>query len=339
MRGWKRSRGKRSAGGEDYELGIRLIKAGVGIAVAANALAYHHDSSDLHRSCLRKRQEGRADVLMARRHPDIVQVLRLAQYESSGISLRRILRKLAFCCSIVGDMLAAFLGRGLNLFERMRLRSDWRRILAVLQHYWYWRGVAEELGSVQALRDLLRNGSTIPVNAGPRIELDLCEGLEAAKQRLDRERPIAVRLRYGKHLVGVISPQPSAEALRGAHLDSILLEKTLAVPWLKAMALEGAITPGTEADRLKLCQAIGSMGNRIGPMDPSHIWHEEYSQWNHLKTEESDEERHLREHWDLYSKLAHETAWLEEERISLEYLAKEQERTTSEQQPRSKVTI
>lgn len=316
---------------EDYELGIRLIKAGVLFAVAANALGYHHDKSDFNRSFLRKRQEGRADVLMASLHPEILKTLPLIRFKMHSSLLNRTLRKLAFVCPASGDTLTTCLRYLLVLLESVRLRHYWRRFYKALQNYWYWRGVADELGTLRALADFVKDCNARIGAGGHTIELDLHEGLVAAEQRLDEERPVAACIRYGQIPVGVIHPQPGAEALRGAHLRPILAN-ALAVPLLEALALEGKITTSTTVDRHRLSNAIGSLSGWFGPMESGKMWFEQYSQWNRLEREESQKECTTREYRNRFNRLVRETTWLEAQRANWQRLAEERERIIQEQQ-------
>jgi GT2 family glycosyltransferase len=246
-----------SCGGEDYEFGVRLIKAGVPFIFTAEALGYHHDheSTNLDRHFQRARQEGYADVLIGLRHPELRPTLNLAHLRAGRLFLNRILRILVFGWPAAGDALVTCIRPMLDLMEWARLRSLWRRVHAKLRDYWYWRGVAEELGTRRALADFVHDSQAALIEGGPRIELDLREGLEAAERRLDEERPMAARLRYGQQPVGLIPLQPGAEALRGAHLRPILAN-ALAAPLLEALALEGVITMSTTVDRLKLSRSI-----------------------------------------------------------------------------------
>ena len=239
----------RSCGGEDYEFGARLIKADVPLTFTADALAYHHETSDLDRSFQRMRQEGYADVLISRRHPELRPTLRLAYFEAPGSRLSRILHILAFRWPTAGDALAARIRPALDLLERARMRSRWRRLCIKLRGYWYWRGVAEELGTRRALANFLQSGPVRVVAGVHEIELDLREGFEAAERRLDEERPAAARIRWGQQPVGRISPQPGAERLRGVHLRRILATD-LAAPLLIGLAVEGAISSTTGAEQL-----------------------------------------------------------------------------------------
>jgi glycosyltransferase involved in cell wall biosynthesis len=265
---------------EDYELGVRLIKAGTYLTFAADALGYHHETSEPNRSLQRKYQEGQADVMIGRRYPELRPSMPLAHSWESRSSLSRRLRALAFAWPEGGDRLAASLRSTLDLLEWMRLRSHWRRLLHALLDYWYWRGVAEELGTRRELASFLQYGLVRADESVHEIELDLREGLEAAEQRLDEERPMAARLRYGQHPVGLIPSQPGAEALRGVHLRPILAN-ALAAPLLEALALEGVITTSTTVDRLKLSKSIRRRSAWFGLAEPGKMWFEQYNQWAH----------------------------------------------------------
>jgi glycosyltransferase involved in cell wall biosynthesis len=228
----------RDCGGEDYELGVRLLKVGATLAFAAGARGDHGDLRDLDRSFQRSRQDGRADVLLAQRHPELRPALMLSRLETSPSSRYRLVRTLAFRSPSVGDSLAAGLRRVLDALERARLRHHWQRISGVVRAYWYWRGVAEQVGDQQEFIRLLQGGPAV-ADLGGEIELDLRGGLPAAERRLDEVRPMGARLSFGRQPVGRIPPEPGAEPLRGAHLRPFLV-KRLAVPLLMALAAEKA---------------------------------------------------------------------------------------------------
>lgn len=235
-------------GSENYEFGIRLIKAGASFVFAPDALAYHHETSNLDRSFQQARQEGRADVLIGRRHPELRPTLPLAQFETASWRASRLLRSLAFAWPALGDRVVTRLHRGLDLLEWARLRQRWRWLYRSLHAYWYWRGVIDELGANRRiLASFLQGGLIHAHQDGPEIELNLRQGLEAAERQLDAERPMAVHIRYGQQPVGRIPPQPGAERLRGIHLRPILATD-LAAPLLTALALEGALNKPIEGD-------------------------------------------------------------------------------------------
>lgn len=243
---------------EDYELGMRLIKAGASFTFAADALGYHYEITDLDRSLRRKYQEGQADVLLGSRHPELRRMLPLARFRVPHSSLSRILYILAFEWPGGGDLLAVRLRHLLDLLERARLRGRWRRLLDDLLGYWYWRGVAVELGSRRALAGFIEGGPS-PVDAGgDELEIDLRRGLEAAERQLDEARPSGVHIRYGRQSVGRIPPQSGVEGLRGVHLRPILATD-LAMPLLKALALEGSTEAATAAGRVLVADPAPSL--------------------------------------------------------------------------------
>jgi len=227
----------RSSGGEDWEFGVRLIKADVPFAFAAKAQAQHHDETHLRRSLQRRRQEGQAEVVIGRRYPDLCPGLDLARIDTPPSRLDRRLRQLAFAAPATGDALARLSLALLDELERRRLRRPWRVLYGHLRDYWYWRGVADEVGSRAALAALLQGPA--PADAGREIDVDLGAGLEAAEQRLDRERPAGVRLHVAGQPVGHLPAEPGAEPLRGVHLRSALAT-TLADRFLRVLAVQAA---------------------------------------------------------------------------------------------------
>ncbi len=114
---------------EDYELGFRLIAAGARIQFAAGASGWHHEQTDLRRALQRKRDEGRADVALARRYPALAPALPLSRTHAHLTRRGRTLTKLAVASPAAGDLLEAACRSALPLLEGARLRSRWRRLL------------------------------------------------------------------------------------------------------------------------------------------------------------------------------------------------------------------
>jgi len=233
---------------DDYELGARLISRGASFVFAADALGYHYDNTDLDRSCKRKRREGAADVLFGRRHPELRPTLPLAGLDARWSRLSRVLRTMAFHWPNAGDALAGQLRTVLDILERLRLRRRWRGLLSVVLDYWYWRGVAEAVGTPRALAHLLQGGPVRADVGGAEIDIDLREGIDVAERRLDEMRPCGARLRFGQHPIGFIAPRMGAERLRASHLRP-LLGRDYALPLLVASALDGARGRAAEPNR------------------------------------------------------------------------------------------
>jgi glycosyltransferase involved in cell wall biosynthesis len=223
---------------EDYELGIRLIKAGAPLIFSTEAVGYHYETSQLSRSFRRKYDEGRADVMIGLRHPELRPVLPLAR-AGSWSRLNYVLRAAAFAWPAGEKLFDVGLRFALGVFERLRMRDLWRRLLDNMLDYWYWRGVAQEIGAERALADFLRNAPAPTDESDSEIEIDLRDGIEAAERRLSEKRPASACIRYGRHPVGRIPPRLDAERLSGGHLRAILAT-TMVWPLLYALTLEKA---------------------------------------------------------------------------------------------------
>ena len=226
-------------GGEDWEYGVRLLDAGATFVFAADALGHHHEASDHTRSLRRARQEGRADVTIARRHA----ALRPAVTFGRRVSGRAAAESWASVCVFrwpwVAVLLPAVITPLLGPLERLRLRRSWLRLSRALRGLAYWQGVRDELETWKALAGFLQSGPARP-DEGPEATLDLRDGIAAAERRLDAERPAGARLRYGDSAIGRIPPEAGAERLRGVHLRPALADR-LAVPYLTAISFERAL--------------------------------------------------------------------------------------------------
>ncbi len=229
-----------NCGGEDYEFGVRLLKAGVSFAVAQDAVGYHyeHETNNLDRSFRRARQEGRAYVLIGQRHPELIPTLHVGDYETPYSLIDKILVALVFYWPATVDLLAAGVRRSLDLLEAMGMRGTWRGLRAKLLGYSYLRGVMDELKTRSNISSFIQEGPARADLGGYEIEIDLQQGLEAAEQRIDAERPAGIYLYYGKLTIGHILPEVGTEALRGVHLRRILA-LNWAEPLARAMAVNG----------------------------------------------------------------------------------------------------
>jgi glycosyltransferase involved in cell wall biosynthesis len=204
---------------EDYELGLRLIAADARLQFVPAAAGWHHEHTGLDRALRRKRDEGRADVVLARGYPALAPALPLSSPDGPSTFRGRVLKKLALTGPWAGDLIAAVCRSTMPLFEAAKLRTRWRRLLDDLLSYWYWRGVGESLHGAP-----LASVRRVSVShGGDARDLDLEPGLHAAMVALDAgAAPAAIRLRWGSLVVGTVAPQPGAEPLRGRHLPELL---------------------------------------------------------------------------------------------------------------------
>jgi len=227
---------------EDYELGIRLMNADATICFVPEALALHHEheSTNLGRTFQRARLEGRADVLIGHRHPDLRPSLPLAKLQQPSGVLKKVVHILAYRYGRLGDAVASLVQLILNPAEHLHFHSRWGRLYRGLRYYWYLRGVAEQIGTHGDLVAFVQEAPVRLFQDDLDLQIDLADGIESAEQQLDHDRPRSVGLRYGQQLIGRIHPGLGLERIRGRHLRPILATD-LALPFVQALAVDGAI--------------------------------------------------------------------------------------------------
>jgi glycosyltransferase involved in cell wall biosynthesis len=213
------------AGGEDYEFGARVIKAGVQIAYEPQAQAVHHqhETMTLSGSLRRAQQEGRANVIIGRLHPELKAEL-FGDFHRSRERYFRHLRYVVFRGRISGLVLAWLTLRSLPMLEALKMRRRWRKAVGAIHGYWYWRGVADACGSEEEFAEYMEQVPVAEVETEVH-EVDLADGLEAVERHLDEQRPAGIQLRFGAYEVGSVLPVTLAEPLRAAHLRPMLAER------------------------------------------------------------------------------------------------------------------
>ena len=224
-------------GGEDYEFGARLLAHNVEFSFSNTALGLHHEKSDLDRSLRRAFQEGRADVLIGHRHPELRRDLPLATSREANRALRRAQAR-AFRPRLSPSGRVARLRISLLEHLHFRRKALWRYIL--LRRYWYFRGVAHELGSAYELDRFVAASPPEQPLEGALLNVDLAAGLQNAIQFIDEQSPPGVRLRFGTIEIGVLQPAAGAEPVRGRQITRCL-ESSAAL--ISALAVAGAVDP------------------------------------------------------------------------------------------------
>jgi len=234
---------------EDYELGARAIAAGAQLAFCEAAQGIHHEVTTLERALERKRAEGRADVAIIRKHPELLQALPLGATVGSHGPVPRGFRKLPFTRRRAASALATGLRRSLDLFEAARMRGRWHVRLYQLLELAYWQGIASEVGTLGALAALVHGTARADGRAWLWLRVDLCKGLSPAERCVESVRPDAIAVFHRDETVGMISPWPGAEPLRGVHLRAALAQ-TLAPPLLASLGRAGEIGVEQHGGRL-----------------------------------------------------------------------------------------
>jgi glycosyltransferase involved in cell wall biosynthesis len=226
-------------GREDWEYGIRLIKAETRFLFSSQALAIHYPTVEPLRSLSHKRYEGKADTRLGRSYPELKEILPISNLTKTGF-FDSVIFSIAQKFPSTVDIFTSFMMRVLKVLELLKLRQQWRILWEFLSDLWYCRGVLEEFVCKKDLMKYL--DEPLPASGVEEkiSEIDLSAGIEAAEHQIENQKPSGLKIRFGGHLVGFIPPKPGAEKLRGKHLRNILVNN-LAISYLEALATEGVI--------------------------------------------------------------------------------------------------
>ncbi len=237
---------------EDYELGIRLLQAGVEFSHSIEAIGYHHERSDLERVINRKYEEGIADVQIGIQYPSLRPTLLMEKLDRYSLASSRVLRVIAFYWPSAGDRITNYFRRQLDFVERIRWYQLWVRLLKGLMAYWYWRGVSRELAGLRQLKTFLNKTAARP-GANSVLEINLEDDIAKSENILDEVLPDSVRIRLNGSDVGEIPYLPGSEPLRGLHLQPYLVHN-LNYELVKALAGHPDFPyPQVSADLISSC--------------------------------------------------------------------------------------
>jgi GT2 family glycosyltransferase len=240
----------RGYGGEDYDLGWRLLRAGVRYVPDRRAHAMHHHRlhGDYAKFMRHRQSEGHAEVRLARKHPELRAGLRLMRPEVGWAAHDRMMR-LAFTEHGMRESTWRRRVAAMAWYERLGLRARWGEALTLLGAYAYWRGVHEALGSRAAL-DAFRAEATVPTQV-----VDIARGLpDEPPADFWVQGPSDVRVVAGDEVLGTVRlAGPVTEPLRAALAAAIERQLAPAV-WAWAERAGVSILPpraaaGPGADR------------------------------------------------------------------------------------------
>jgi GT2 family glycosyltransferase len=151
---WKRVGGldETFSGGrrQDHELGIRLLRDGVDLVFEPAARGDHHFDSSTATLLRNAEQEGRWDVTLCRKHPEVWSRLPLSRFDGAGWrspagpgSRSPVSRAVSASAAITGV---------LGAYEQLRMRQSWSRVYHRLWWAHYAGGVRAALPSTAERR-------------------------------------------------------------------------------------------------------------------------------------------------------------------------------------------
>jgi hypothetical protein len=127
-------------GREDYELGYRLQRAGMRFEFEPRAVGLHRYRKDVLEWLRQSESMGRADVIFARKHPEIMgEVMTLSTYPPVPWNARTL--------AAAERMVAEMNARG---------GLAWKKSAGYAQSAYYWKGVRTEARDTRELRTLIR---------------------------------------------------------------------------------------------------------------------------------------------------------------------------------------
>ena len=184
-------------GREDYELGYRLMRSGVRLVSDRNAHARHLTFPSVQDKCDIARKEAQGDVLMARKHPELIAGLRFAR----GMDRRlRIAAGLAMFAPWAGAIVCAIKRGFLRVWEQFCLRKRWLRSFTFLWTYSYWRGLRASAGSLKAVRAL--RAMALPEL---RQQIDVLQPLEPQVRALNIDVPSRLIVSAGDEAIAMLT--------------------------------------------------------------------------------------------------------------------------------------
>jgi glycosyltransferase involved in cell wall biosynthesis len=223
---------------EDYELGVRLLKADAQFAFEPLAMGYHYETTNVTRWLYRKYSEGRTAVQFYQNYPQLSETIPVIKLFVEGIppfyqkSIKFIHQRKYFAKALF-SIYRLFL----YLSERLHMPLIWEKLLGRLQTYWYLKGMIDAAGGWESIKSLFRELPHTQDNASSIIDINLECGIDAAEKYLNELKPLSVNLFYGKHFIGHIPAKFGFEPLSGVHLR-LLLAQEFSGPFMHAKAFD-----------------------------------------------------------------------------------------------------
>jgi GT2 family glycosyltransferase len=147
---------------EDYELGIRLMKAGASFLYNPLARATHFEDGKVTRWIRRAALEAEAELHMGTIHPtfrNLIFKYRLDKGDQEVNLWSERIRRTAFRRSLLFDALQRLGTALLPILETLKARQTWRMIMGAAHEYCYWRALANHFRQEIALISWIAGGN------------------------------------------------------------------------------------------------------------------------------------------------------------------------------------
>lgn len=203
-------------GGEDYELGYRLLGRGVEFVPDRGARAHHHHDATIAGVLRKTRQEAHGDLILVAKHPELHRTVRMSRPMRGPIVL---VARAALQAPWLADPLVAIGARLLGWLQAASHRHLWLRGFKGLRTYAYWRGVRDALGSWDGLQ---RFRAAAPPRA--HFEIDVGGGLPSELPDIPAAGADLVVTANGRSLGTIVLDGPPRESVRAALARAIAAE-------------------------------------------------------------------------------------------------------------------
>ena len=147
----------------------------------------------------------------------------------------RALRFLCFDAPFAGRLAQSAASAVLPFLERLGLKGYWQSIGAHARALAYQQGVATAIGSFASLQ-ALRGRAALAAPTPTTLDIDLAQGIDAARASVEHKQPGALTVRVGDRKIAERHAVPGLEPISAAHLDAILNDHV----WDWAPAVEAA---------------------------------------------------------------------------------------------------
>jgi GT2 family glycosyltransferase len=211
---------------EDYELGLRLLRAGIRIGLTLEAVGLHHDGTDLAQWIRRIRDEGASDVRLATVHPYLRP--RLFSDSEPWKRLERWLKALGFACGARGDRATMAVLAAARRLEELRLRKRRNQLVWAARVFNYWRGVSAVSGgrkSFDRWRAEVEADAPVPQDS-PVYDIAAPPPIEDLQRILEDANKYGLRIVVDGVEAMLVPPDPTAEPLREEHVYRLIRDLT-----------------------------------------------------------------------------------------------------------------